>query len=106
MVRRGENDRGPSSERVDRTAGLTTDAMILAAEWIEAVNKRLPNRDWWLLMELIAPSLPRTWRETVTYITGETHTHAQGAAVRAMTVNLRDAIEAHEKAQAAERKAA
>lgn len=107
-VRRGENDRGPASERVDRTAGFTTDAMIDAADWIEAVNKRLPPRDWWLLMELISPSVERPgWRETVVYITGETHTHAQGAAVRAMTVNLRDAIEAHEKAKAEkQRKAA
>lgn len=98
-VRRGENDRGPASERVDQTAGFTTDAMIDAAKWIEEINARLPPRDWWLLMELISPSVERPWRDTVAYITGETHTHAQGAAVRAMTVNLRDAIEANEKAR-------
>lgn len=99
LVRRGENDRGPSAERVNRTAGFTTDAMVDAAIWLEAINARLAPRDWWLLSELISPSVGNpTWREAVAYITGETHTHGQGAAVRSMTVNLRDAIEAHEKA--------
>lgn len=102
LIRRGENDRGRPTERVDRTAGLTTDAMIQAAQRIEAVVARLPPRDWWLLMELISPSIDRgTWRETVAFITGETHTHAQGAAVRAACVNLRDAYTAVERKAAA-----
>jgi hypothetical protein len=107
LIRRGEGDVGPSRERVDCTAGLTSDRMILAAEWIEGVNAKLPPRDWWLLMELISPTIERTsWRETVVYITGETHDHAQGSAVRSMAVNLRDAIAAHEKSQAEARRAA
>lgn len=107
LVRRGENDRGPSSERVDRTAGFTTDDMVDAAIWIEAVNAKLPPRDWWLLMELINPTRELGgWRGTVAYITGETHDHSQGAAVRAMTVNLRDAIEVVEKPTATRSRAA
>jgi len=107
LVRRGENDRGPSSERVDATAGFTTDAMVDAALWIEAVNARLPPRDWWLLMELINPTRDLGgWRATVAYITGEIHDHSQGAVVRAMTVNLRDAIEAVEKPSATTSRAA
>lgn len=105
LVRRGENDRGPSSERLCRTSGFTTDAMIDAATWLEAVNAILAPRDYWLLIELITPSRP-TWREVVTYITGETHVHGQASAVRAMSVNLRDAIEAHEKARLEARRAA
>jgi len=101
-TRRGESDKGPSGERVDRTAGLVTDAMLMAAERIEAVVARLPPRDWWLLMELISPRKDwGGWRNTVAYITGETHQHAQGAAVRAACVNLRDAYEAMERRAAA-----
>lgn len=101
-TRRGESDRGRAGERVDCTAGPTTDAMIHAAEQIEAVMKRLPRRDAWLLCELIAPAIDRgTWRDHVAHITGETHTHAQGAAVRAATVNLRDAYAAVERKVAA-----
>jgi hypothetical protein len=107
LVRRGENDRGPSSERVDRTAGFTTDSMIDAARWVEDVNARLAPRDWWLLMELLSPTRDLGgWRGIVAHITGETHEHSQGAVVRAMTVNLRDAIEAVEKAATAARRAA
>lgn len=98
LTRRGENDRGPASERVDRTAGLTTDRMLDAAKWLCAVNDRLPPRDLWMLVELLSPTIERTsWREVVSYITGEMHDHAQGAAVRSMTVNLRDAIETHDR---------
>lgn len=107
LIRRGENDRGPASERVDKTAGFTTDAMIDAAVWIEAVNAKLPPRDWWLLMELLSPTIDRgTWRATVAYVTGETHEHSQGAAVRAMAVNVRDAAEAVDTAGAEARKKA
>lgn len=101
-TRRGESDKGPSGERVDRTAGLVTDAMLMAAQRIDAVTARLPPRDWWLLMELISPRKDwGGWRNTVSYITGETHQHAQGAAVRAACVNLRDAYEAMERRAAA-----
>lgn len=108
LVRRGENDRGPSKERVDRTAGFTTDAMIDAAKWIDEVNERISPRDWWLLAELIAPSIDRgTWRATVAWITGEENPHAQCAAVRALAVNVRDAaIRADKHLAGGERRAA
>lgn len=98
-VRRGENDRGRVLERVD-SSGQTDriDAMIAAAERIEAVIDRLPPRDWWLLMELIAPRIERpSWRDTVGYITGEQTPHGQAAAVRSCCVNLRDAYAAIER---------
>lgn len=109
LIRRGEGDRGRPMERLDgkEPSRDRTDSMIEAAEWIEAVNAKLPPRDWWLLMELICPSRDLGgWRETVAYITGETHANSQGTAVRCMTVNLRDAIEAVEKARADVRRAA
>jgi hypothetical protein len=92
LIRRGENDKGRATGRVDRTAGLTTDAMIQAAQRIEQIIDRIPPRDWWLLNELIAPAVERKpWREAVQYITGERHTEGQASAVRAACVNLRDA---------------
>jgi hypothetical protein len=105
MVRRGEADRGRPTERVDCTAGHTTDAMIQAAQRIEAVVANLPPRDWWLLMELISPSIAHEggWRGAVSYVTGEGNSNAQGAAVRAACVNLRDA---YEKQQVVGKKAA
>lgn len=102
MVRRGEADRGLPTERTNRTAGLVTDAMLRAAEEVDAIVDRLPPRDWWLMMELIAPSRPfDNWRAVVAFITGETHTHAQAAAIRAVCVNVRDAYLAWERRVAA-----
>ena len=39
------------------------------------------------------PADAAAWRDAVAYVTGETHTHAQAAAVRAACVNLRDAYD-------------
>jgi len=101
LTRLGLTDRGPVIERVDCARGRT-DAMILAGLRVDEIADRLPTRDFWLLTELIAPPIDRgTWRDHVWYITGETHAHAQGAAVRAVTVNLRDAYAAIERRAAA-----
>jgi len=102
MIRRGENDRGRPTERVSRTAGFTTDAMVKAAQRIEQVLALLSPRDGWLLQELIAPVVDRGgWRDHAAYVTGEHHHHAQGAAVRACCVNLRDAYRTIERRAAA-----
>jgi hypothetical protein len=94
LIRRGEADHGRSLERVDCTAGFTTDRVIKAAEDVEFVTNRLAPRDWWLLVELINPRKAwTTWRETVAHITGEENANAQGACVRYACVNLRDAYE-------------
>lgn len=95
LTRYGWTDRGRSGQRVDCTAGLTTDAKLKAGWRVDAVMGRLSYRDAWLLTELIVghPDRP-IWRQTVAYITGEEHTHAQAAVVRAATVNLREAYEA------------
>ena len=104
LIRRGENDKGSPTERVDRTAGFTTDAKIDAALWLEGVDKKLSRRDRKLVFEFIEPTKPwQTWREPVQHVTGETGEKEQSAAVRATMVNLRDAIEEHER-EAAERR--
>lgn len=80
----------PIMDRVDCERGRT-DFMMLARTRVIEVRGKLPDRDYWLLHDLIAPSIDRgNWRAHVAYITGETHDHAQGAAVRAACVNLRD----------------
>lgn len=102
LTRHGLADRGRSMERVDCTAGPTTDAVIAAAQRVEQVQDRIPPRDFWLLCELIVPPIDRgTWRDHVGFITGETHVNAQGAVVRAVVVNLRDAYVAIERRAAA-----
>lgn len=102
MVRRGEADHGKPTERVNHTAGLVTDSMLMAAAEVDAIVDRLPPRDWWLLVELIAPSRDYDgWRGVVAFITGETHAHAQGAVVRAVCCNVRDAYLAWERKAAA-----
>lgn len=97
VMRRGEHDHGRPLERVDgdeHAAFCRNDQIIAAGERVDAVMARLSERDGWLLTELIVPNSTRpTWRQTVFYITGETHAHAQGAAVRAACVNLRDAYD-------------
>ena len=99
LVRHGLSDRGRSMERVDCTAGLTTDAIISAAQRVEKVQDRMAPRDFWLLNELINPAGREwlNWREAVAYITGENHSEGQAAAVRAACINLRDAYAAMER---------
>lgn len=102
LTRHGCADRGRSLERVDCTQGPTTDAVIQAAERVEQVQDRIPPRDFWLLCELIVPPIDRgAWRDHVFFITGESHTEAQAACVRAVVINLRDAYTAIERKAAA-----
>lgn len=123
LLSRGQGDRGAHMERVDGSGGMEREfRFIVASSELRALVGRLAPRDWWLLHELIAPSRDydgwqpvredaegrmvkgepiQGWRAAVAYITGETHTHAQGAAVRAACVNLRDVYEALERRSAA-----
>lgn len=101
LTRLGLGDSGRQTDRVDGAFG-SADRAFLAGAAVLAVFDRLAPRDGWLLTELIAPAIDRgTWRDHVAYITGETHTHAQGAIVRAVCVNLRDAYAAMERRAAA-----
>jgi hypothetical protein len=98
-IRRGEHDRGRPSMRVDSDGGRDrTDQAIEAGERVDAVLAKIGERDAWLLSELIYPSTGRAWRETVAYVTGESHAHAQGAVVRSACENLRIGYEALERA--------
>lgn len=94
LTRYGETDRGPSLERVDGKPpkGDFMDARIAAGERVDQVLERLSEREAWLLVELIRNTLNHaTWRAIVHHITGETHEHAQGAAVRSACANLAEA---------------
>jgi hypothetical protein len=102
LTRHGVADRGRSMERVDCTGGHATDAIMQAAQRVDDVRDRIAPRDYWLLCELIVPPIDRgTWRDHVAYITGEMHVHGQGAVVRGVCVNLRDAYTALERKTAA-----
>ena len=100
LVSMGQNDQGRTPDRVDceQAAFNRTDMMIMATDRVVRVTKLLSERDRRLLTEIIFPRREhRSWREIVTHVTGETHTHAQGAAVRAACENLRDAYQAMER---------
>lgn len=98
LTRLGQSERLAGTGRVDCTAGHTTDLMLTAGIAVDQVRDRISPRDFWLLCELIAPAIDRgTWREHTAYVTGEDHTEAQAAAVRAAAVNLRDAYTAIER---------
>jgi hypothetical protein len=103
LGRLGITDGARSLERIDCDPDLARAVRCAAfGQRVDAVQDRLAPRDFWLLIELIAPPIDRgTWRDHVSYITGETHTHAQGAIVRAVCVNLRDAYMAIERRAAA-----
>lgn len=102
LTRHGVADRGRSMERVDCTGGHATDAIITAGEKVEGVQVRIPPRDFWLLCELIIPPIDRgTWRDHVSYVTGERHTEGQAACVRSACLNLRDAYAAIDRKVAA-----
>ena len=106
LTRLGLSERMAGTGRVDCTAGLTTDLMVTAGIMVDKVQDRLAPRDFWLLCELIAPAIDRgTWRDHTAYVTGEEHTEGQSAAVRAVTVNLRDVYAALERETAAQRTA-
>jgi hypothetical protein len=90
-VRRGEVERGRSLIRVDgRGEGpALLDRQLAAGRRVDAVLGRVGARDAWLLSELIYPPVEReSWRATVLHVSGETHPHAQAAAVRAACANL------------------
>lgn len=94
LVSLGQHDHGRKPDRVDcEQAGLCrVDIIVSASQECLALRAQLPERDGWLLWELIAPTRPWTdWRQIAAYVTGESHAHAQAAAVRAACVNLRDA---------------
>ena len=95
-LRRGEADHGRSLIRVDGGGDgpALLDRQLAAGRRVDAALGRVGARDAWLLCELIYPSVERGgWRETVAHVTGETHGHAQGAAVRAACANLAAAYE-------------
>ena len=104
LVRLGQSERFAGTSRVDCTAGHATDLIMAAGIMVDKVKAHLSPRDFWLLCELIAPPTDRgTWRDHTGYVTGEDHTEGQAAAVRAATINLRDAYTAIERETAAER---
>lgn len=96
-IRAGEGDAGLSLQRVDCTAGLTSDLMIAAGQRIEAVLRLMPLRDGLLFRSINQPKLDATWRDTVKRLTGEANPHAQAAVVRGACLNLRDAYQAMER---------
>lgn len=102
-IRNHENDRGHAGGRVDCERGKDfTDAAIEAGIRIRNVMRLIGARDQFLLSELIDPGpvsrLARPhWRQSVFYVTGETHDHAQGAAVRAACSNLAEAYSSIER---------
>lgn len=90
----GQHDHGRPGERVDCEQGAYSrvDAIVFASERVRWIKKSMPDRDIWLLYELIVPGKPgEQWRQTVARITGETNANAQGAVVRSACCNLRDA---------------
>lgn len=102
----GQHDHGRTPDRVDceQAAFGRVDAIIDASKRVQRIKDRLSERDAWMLTEMIAPTREwRDWRHTVGHITGESNQNAQGAAVRAACVCLRDAYMRHD---AASRKAA
>lgn len=103
LARLGIGDRGHATERVDCDPEYARALRRAAAgQRVDHIQDRIPPRDFWLLSELIAPAIDRgTWRDHVAYITGESHSHAQGAVVRSACVNLRDAYVAIERRAAA-----
>jgi hypothetical protein len=102
LARMGIYDRSGAVQRVDKSAGITTDTMRAAGIMVDRVLGRLSARDGNLLHELINPPLCRgTWRDHVRYMTGEVNAVAQGAVVRMVCVNLRDAYAEIERRVAA-----
>lgn len=88
-IRRGEGDKGRPMMRVDGGGSDGLDKRLAAGDRIKAALGGIGDRDAWLLVELIEKQLMQVpWREVVFRVTGETHDHAQGAAVRSACANL------------------
>lgn len=95
-IRLGEDDPGRPMERVDGGEGPfgRIDRRLAAGLRVDKVLACVGARDRVLLEELIRPSVERmSWRDTVAAVTGESHAHAQAAAVRAACANLAEAYE-------------
>lgn len=67
-----------------------SDAMIKAGRRLQVVTEALPPQHARMLFELMKPDadLITRWRAVVERCTGETHSHAQGATVRAACSTL------------------
>lgn len=105
--RLGHSGEGASMERVD--SGYNTPAhiiaMIFAGKVVDLIKARLPDRDVWLLSELIMPTMDRAgWRGVVAYITGEENPPVQGYIVRAACALLCEAYKEVDAIQDAEKK--
>lgn len=101
------HERGERGDRVDGRPpnSCRLDKVIDAAARLAWLKKRLSERDWYLLHELIAPKQQRPgWRDHAYHVTGEANWNAQGAAVRAACVNARDAYRAYDDEQAIKRR--
>lgn len=91
----GENggDRRPDHIR-SSTEGApgqnVSDAMIRAGKRLQVVTEAMPPAQARMLFELLMPDadLITRWREVVARCTGEKHSHAQAAAVRAACTSL------------------
>lgn len=96
-------DRGPRTERVDCDDGRDKEFRFIAsAVSVAKVRQRLAERDFWLLSELVSPSIEgETWRQTVGRITGEENWNVQGGIIRHVSVSLREAYDALDRPKAA-----
>lgn len=79
---RASND-GPPGQNI-------SDAMIQASVRLEVVMENMAPQHGRMLMELLKPDadLITRWRSVVERCTGETHSHAQAATVRAACTSL------------------
>jgi len=93
LTRLGMGDGGRSMSRVDGEQRRDkTDIMRKAGEAVDAVLALIPERDQWLLAQLIQNTLGKPdWRAIVAHITAETNPSAQAAVVRSACSNLAEA---------------
>lgn len=102
-IRAGETERGNPMPRVDALPADVARALRMAAagERVDRILAGLPIRDALILRCLIEPARDATWRAAVERLTGEDHPHAQGAVVRGVCLNLRDAYASMERRKVA-----
>lgn len=97
LVRTANGENG-GDRRPDHIRGSTegapgqnvTDAMIEAGKRLQIVSEAMAPAHARMLFELLKPDadLLTRWREVVSRCTGETHSHAQAAAVRSACTSL------------------